>query len=89
MLRLIEVARRRRADPDLFAGLVHACRYCGLLDASIAADEKAHRFDPNIRTSVCHAHWLAGDEERAMATDTGETPLMKLLVRLRRGRSSR
>ena len=85
MLRLIEVSRRRRADPDLFAGLVHACRYCGLLDASIAADEKAHRLDPNIRTSVCHSHWLAGDEERALATDTGETPFMKLLVQIRRG----
>ena len=37
MLRLIGLARRHRADPEIFAGLVHACRYCGLLDASIAA----------------------------------------------------
>ena len=34
MLRLVRRARQRRADPELYAGLVHACRYCGLLDAS-------------------------------------------------------
>ena len=28
-------------DPELFAGLVQACRYCGLLDASVAAYEHA------------------------------------------------
>src|SRR5262249_23222069 len=35
MVRLTE--RARAADPDLLAGLVTACRYCGLLDASLAA----------------------------------------------------
>ena len=43
MLRLIEQAKKRRADPALFAGLVHACRYCGLLEASLAAHEHAQR----------------------------------------------
>jgi len=33
MIRLVERARWRNGDPELFAGLVHACRYCGLLDA--------------------------------------------------------
>ena len=85
MLRLLDCASRQRADPELFAGLVHACRYCGLIEASIAAYEKASRLDPNIRTSVCHSYWFAGDTERALATDNGETPFMKLLVRIRRG----
>ena len=49
------------------------------------AYEKASRLDPNIRTSVCHSYWFAGDTERALATDNGETPFMKLLVRIRRG----
>ena len=47
MLRLIEQAKKRTADPELFAGLVHACRYCGLLEASVAAHEHARRLDPN------------------------------------------
>jgi len=37
MLRLIGRSKARGSDPDLFAGLVHACRFCGLLDASVAA----------------------------------------------------
>ena len=49
MTRLLERAQSRTADPELFAGLVHACRYCGLLDASIAADEQALRLDQKIR----------------------------------------
>ena len=54
MLRLVDRARQRSGDPELFAGLVHACRYCGLLDASTAAYEQAIRLDPKISTSVAH-----------------------------------
>jgi tetratricopeptide (TPR) repeat protein len=85
MVRLLECAKEQSADPDIYAGLVHACRYCGLLEASIAAHEKARRLDPNIRTSVCHAYWFVGDLDNALATDTGETPFMKLLVSIRQG----
>ncbi len=85
MLRLLNSARRRRADPELYAGLVHVCRYCGLLDASIAAYEKAYRLDPNIRTSVCHSYWFRGDVKRAIATDAGEIPFMKVLAQVRDG----
>ena len=84
MLRLLECAKEQRADPDIFAGLVPACQYCGLLDASIAAYERARRLDSNVRTSVCHAYWLSGDFEQALATDTGGS-FMKLLVSIRRG----
>ena len=84
MLRLLECAKEQRADPDIFAGLVHACQYCGPLDASIAAYERARRLDSNVRTSVCHAYWLSGDFEQGLATDTGGS-FMKLLVSIRRG----
>ena len=40
MVRLLNQASRRSTDPELFAGLVYACRYCGLLDASRRADER-------------------------------------------------
>jgi tetratricopeptide (TPR) repeat protein len=52
MRRLIERARLRGADSELFKGLVHACRFCGLLDASLAAHREAVRVDPNAETSV-------------------------------------
>jgi serine/threonine protein kinase/tetratricopeptide (TPR) repeat protein len=66
MLRLVRRARQRRADPDLYAGLVHACRYCGLLDASAAAHEHAKRIDPQISTSVAQTYWFRGEFERAI-----------------------
>lgn len=50
--RLLRHAHTNRNDAQLFAGLVHACRYAGLIDASIAADEEARRLDPNVSTGV-------------------------------------
>jgi eukaryotic-like serine/threonine-protein kinase len=52
VVRLIREATRHGNDPELFAGLVHACRYCGLFDESVAADAEARRLDPNIDTGV-------------------------------------
>jgi len=74
MARLLERARHRPADPDVFAGLVHACRYSGLLDAAIAAYERAHRLDPQVRTSVAHAYWMRGDYDAAVRTDCEVPP---------------
>jgi serine/threonine protein kinase/tetratricopeptide (TPR) repeat protein len=58
------------SDPEIFTGLVFACRYCGLLDASLAADRHARRLDPAARTSVMYTHFMRGDWERAIASDT-------------------
>ena len=66
LLRLVRRARQRRADPDLFAGLVHACRYCGLLDASVAAHVRARHLDPHIATSVGPTYWMLGEFEQAI-----------------------
>ncbi|MCU1383076.1 MAG: prkC 28 [Acidobacteria bacterium] len=66
VLRLVRRARQRRADPDLYAGLVHACRYCGLLDASVAAHVRARQLDPHITTSVGPTYWMLGDYEGAI-----------------------
>src|SRR5262245_39101872 len=52
MVRLLTEATRHGNDAELFAGLVHACRYAGLFDESIAAHAEARRLDPTIRTSV-------------------------------------
>ncbi|HLG98728.1 MAG TPA: protein kinase [Bryobacteraceae bacterium] len=64
--RLLERARSTRNDPELFAGLTHACRYCGLLQASQAAHRQARRLDRNIATSVVHTYFLMGDYESAL-----------------------
>ena len=66
MLRLVRRARQRRADPELYAGLVHACRYCGLLDASVAAHQHAKTIDPQIATSVAQTYWMRGEYEAAI-----------------------
>jgi tetratricopeptide (TPR) repeat protein len=67
-VRLLDRARERRADPQLFAGLVQACRYVGLLDESRAAHDRARRLDPTIKTSVAYTSGIVGDYARA-ATD--------------------
>jgi eukaryotic-like serine/threonine-protein kinase len=66
LIRLVSRARINGSDPDVFAGLVHACRYCGLLDASVAAHEHARRLDPQVATSVRHTFWLLGDDTQAL-----------------------
>ena len=83
MLRLLERAKRHRADPELLAGLVHALRYCGLLDASVAAFEKAQRLDPNVVTTVCHTFWMLGDPRRAVETERQGDTMMGMLAALR------
>ena len=83
MLRLLERTKHHRADPELLAGLVHALRYCGLLDASVAAFEQARRLDPNVVTSVCHTFWMLGDPRRAVETERHGDPMMGMLAALR------
>ena len=61
MVRLLERARVTRHDPEIFAGLVHACRYGGLLEESLAAHEEARRLDPGASTSVGYTLWVRGD----------------------------
>ncbi len=77
MLRLLQRTRERTADPELYAGLVQACRYCDLLEASVAAYERARRLDPGIKTSVSHTYFALGDYERSVATCVDEPPFIK------------
>jgi serine/threonine protein kinase/tetratricopeptide (TPR) repeat protein len=50
-VRLLGETKAHGNDPELFAGLVHSCRFCGLFDQAIAAHREAKRLDPNIPTS--------------------------------------
>ncbi len=86
MVRLLNRARSRRADPELLAGLVTTCRYCGLLDESIAAYELANRIDPATRTSVAYSFYMKSDYEATIATDLAGMPFAATLARMRLGR---
>jgi serine/threonine protein kinase len=66
MERLLKRAHSHRNDPNLFAGLVHACRYCGLLEASAAAHDIARRLDPHVRTSVPFTYRILGAHQKAL-----------------------
>ena len=71
LVRLLGEANRHGNDPELFAGLVHACRYCGLYEQSIAAHAEARRLDPNVPTSFEQTLLMAGEIDRLMAVEPG------------------
>ncbi len=70
LVRLLGEATRHGNDPELFAGLVHACRYCGLYDQALAAHDEARRLDPNVPTSLEQTLLMAGDTDRLLAVET-------------------
>ena len=72
MARLVE--RARTADPELLAGLVTTCRYCGLLEASVAAHARALQLEPKLRTSVAHTWFLQADHARVATAKATEFP---------------
>lgn len=67
MVRLIERAQMSPNDPELFSGLVHTCRYCGLLEASVAAHQRATSLDPQVITGVDYSYFMLGDLDRVLA----------------------
>jgi len=69
LVRLLGQASRHGNDPELFAGLVHACRYCGLYDESIASHVEARRLDPNIPTGLEQTLLMTDDIERLLAVN--------------------
>jgi len=67
MVRLLEQAAQHGNDPELFAGLVHACRYCGLFDQAIDAHAEAKRLDPNVPSAIAQTMLMTGDLDRLLA----------------------
>jgi tetratricopeptide (TPR) repeat protein len=85
MVRLLRRARGA-VDPEHFAGLVHACRYAGLLDASVAAHEEARRLDPTIPTSVTNTYMMRGEFERILRMEDARDPDGRVMALFRLGR---
>jgi TolB-like protein/predicted Ser/Thr protein kinase len=70
--RLLDRAHSRRSDPELFAGLGHVCRYCGLLQAALRAQQEARRLDPQIPTTINHTYFMLGDYQKAFDFSSGD-----------------
>jgi DNA-binding winged helix-turn-helix (wHTH) protein/tetratricopeptide (TPR) repeat protein len=66
MLRLSRALKVHPNSPELFSGLVHACRYCGQHQVSIQAHNRAIALDPHVHTSVAHTYFALGDFDRAL-----------------------
>jgi TolB-like protein len=64
--RLLMRAQRHPNDPNLFSGLVQACRYSDLLDASVRAHDRARRLDLDVPTSVSWTHLTLGNFETVL-----------------------
>ncbi len=87
MTRLLGQARACTTDPELFAGLVLACRFCGLLDASIEAHRRAQRLDPKVRTGIHNTYWMLGDFEAAYLHDDEDVPISRAQALVMLGRT--
>ena len=80
--RLLGHAKVNRNDAQLFAGLVHACRYAGLVDASIAAHTEARRLDPTVPTSVEYAYLHRSDSAHLLRMLQPDNPAKERDVHL-------
>jgi serine/threonine protein kinase/tetratricopeptide (TPR) repeat protein len=69
MVRLLGQAAQHGNDPELFAGLVHTCRYCGLFEQAVNAHAEARRLDPNVPTTIEQTLMLSGDLDRLLALE--------------------
>jgi DNA-binding winged helix-turn-helix (wHTH) protein len=87
-VRLVRLIRQGGVDAAVFAGLVHALRFCGLLTESRAAHERARALDPTILTSVAHTCWLLGEYDVALRETTGDIGYMSGLALASLGRES-
>jgi TolB-like protein len=87
MTRLLGRLAMNRDQPAILVGLVQACRYCGLLDASISAHTMARRLDPQIRSGAAHTFFMAGDYESALrAYNEADVGYMDAMVMTALGR---
>ena len=88
MVRLLRLARETRNDPELFAGLVHVCRYTGLLEASLAAHREAQRLDPHLPTGAIHTFWQRGEFVQMLEQTASDAHMARSFALLALGRQT-
>src|SRR5713226_1545363 len=87
MARLLPRAQAA-ADPEIFAALISPLRYCGLLEASVAAYARAVALEPTIRTSIVHTWFLQRDNKRVASTKLEDNPYIAALSLAEVGRGN-
>jgi tetratricopeptide (TPR) repeat protein len=87
MVRLLPRAKEA-ADPEIFAALISPLRYCGLLEASLAAYARAVTLEPKIRTSIVHTWFLQRDYARVASTRIEDNPYIVALSLAEMGRKN-
>src|SRR5262249_29884224 len=87
MVRLLPRAQGA-ADPEIFAALISPLRYCGLLEASVAAYTRAVALEPTIRTSIVHTWFLQRDYKRVASTRIEDNPYIVALSLAEVGRGN-
>jgi eukaryotic-like serine/threonine-protein kinase len=86
-VRLLGRIQQGRAEPELYVSLIHACRYCGLLEASVEAYERARRLDPTVPTSVNQTYYQLGDLARSQKTMGPGTAYLDALILFEQGKT--
>jgi TolB-like protein len=72
LCRLLRRLHVRQTEPEIYAGLVLVCRFCGLLDASVAAHESAVALDPTIKTSIGLTRMARYELDEALQVASGD-----------------
>jgi len=67
MSRLVQRLGWGGAHPELYAALVQASRYCGLLEVSVAAHERLRQLDRALPSSGYQTYWRLGRHDKAMS----------------------
>jgi len=67
---------------------VTTCRYCGLLDASVAAHEHAVGLEPKLKTSIIHTWAFLGAHDRIVTFKPAEFPYLVPLSMAELGRGT-
>jgi DNA-binding winged helix-turn-helix (wHTH) protein len=83
MTRLIVRAVGGGVQAELYAALVQACRFAGLLEASLAAHRRARELDAKLPTGVYHTLWQLGEHDAALRESSRGPIIEPLLVGLR------
>jgi non-specific serine/threonine protein kinase len=85
LVHLVERIKRAPFQAELYAALCQAARYCGLLDVSAAAGEKALRLDPQVQTSLINTYMALGNSKRAIEVWNGDSTSQVAMALLETG----
>ncbi len=78
--RLLRISPSPSWDVERFAALVHACRYAGLLEESLAAHRVARRLDAQARSTVMNTYFALGELATALAESNDKVGFLDAMI---------